>query len=366
MKIKNLHLIYLFAAGLGLLTLTSNAGGKTGVSSTGCGGTGCHTASNATNVFISIDGNSAHTNYTPGKKYAIQISISNNSYSGNSNAKAGFNLKVDKGSISNVISGTTQSSGEMNHTAPKTLSSGTANFTFDWTAPSAGSGTMTFNIAGNIVNGDNGTAGDAWAITTKTLTEEVSSTVKKASISAITSSAITNTGATISAQINSNNAITAAEVQYGTTTTYVSTKAMSPSSITGSSNTSASASLTGLLANTIYNYRIKATNSAGDSFSANNTFKTTATGAAISQSITESISVYPNPASYYAIIKGNNISREGEIIIINNSGKRLALPILSTSSNEIKFNTSALSKGIYFIQWNENGKQKSLPLVIEQ
>jgi hypothetical protein len=115
--------------------------------------------------------------------------------------------------------------GEMHHTTPKALSSGTTNFTFDWTAPAAGSGNAVFNIAGNIVNGDNGTNGDAWDKTTKTLTEEVSTIVKKATITTIVSSAITNTGATISAQINANNASTAAEVQYGTTTTYGTTKA---------------------------------------------------------------------------------------------------------------------------------------------
>lgn len=365
MKFKNLHLIYILAAGLGLVTLTSNSGGKTGASTTGCGGAGCHTASTATSVFISFDGNSALTSYTPGKKYAIQVSITNSSYSGNANAKAGFNLTATKGSISNIISGTNHTSGEMNHTTPKALSSGTTNFTFDWTAPVTGSGNAVFNIAGNIVNGDNGTTGDAWDKTTKTLTEEVTTIVKKATIATIVSSAITNTGATISAQINANNASTAAEVQYGTATTYGITKAMTPASITGSSATSASASLTGLLANTIYNYRIKATNSAGDTFTSNSTFKTTATGAAIFQSNKETIAIYPNPASNYTIIKGENIANDFEFSLINTTGKRLSLPIVSTNADEIKLNTSNLSKGIYYIQWNENGKRKSLPLDIE-
>jgi hypothetical protein len=142
-------------------------------------------------------------------------------------------------------------------------------------------------------------------------------------------------------------------------------KPMTPASITGSSATSASASLTGLTANTTYNYRIKATNSAGDTFTSNSTFKTTATGAAIFQSNTESIAIYPNPASNYAIIKGENIANDFEFSLINTTGKRLSLPIVSNSTDEIKLNTSNLSKGIYYIQWNENGKRKSLPLVIE-
>jgi len=365
MKFKSLHLIYILAAGIGLITLTSNSGGKTGVSSTGCGGSGCHTASSATSVFISFDGNSALTSYTPGKKYTIQVTITNTSYSANTNAKTGFNLTANKGSISNIASGTTQTSGEMNHTTPKALSSGTTNFTFDWTAPSIASGTAVFNIAGNIVNGDGGTAGDAWDITTKSLTEEASTITKKATITTIVSSSITNTGATISAQINANNANTAAEVQFGTTTSYGSTKAMTPASITGSSATSASANLTGLIADMTYNYRIKATNSAGDTFSSNSTFKTTASGAAIFQSDKESTTIYPNPASNYTIIKGENITKDFEFSVTNTSGKKLSLPITAARADEIKLNTSALSKGIYYIQWNENGNRKSLPLFIE-
>jgi hypothetical protein len=365
MKFKSLHLIYILVAGTGLITFTSFSGGKTGSSTAGCGGSGCHTASTATGIFISFDGNSALTSYTPGKKYAIQVTITNTNYSSNNNAEAGFNLNANKGSISNIASGTAQTSGEMNHTTPKKLSSGTTNFTFDWTAPAAGSGLATFNIAGNIVNGDDGTAGDAWALTTKTLAEEVSSTVKKATITTIASSAITNTGATISAQINANNANTAAEVQFGTTTSYGITKAMTPASIAGSSTTSASANLTGLIADMTYNYRIKATNSAGDTFSSNSTFKTTASGAAIFQSDKESTTIYPNPASNYTIIKGENITKDFEFSVTNTSGKKLSLPITAARADEIKLNTSALSKGIYYIQWNENGNRKSIPLFIE-
>ena len=348
------------------MTLTSNSGGKMGVSTTGCGGGGCHAASSATSIFISFDGNSNLTSYTPSKKYSVQISMSNSSYSSNALAKAGFGLGFTKGSISNTPSGTMSMTGELHHTTPKALSSGSTTFSFDWTAPVVGSGAAVFNIAGNIVNGDGGTLGDAWDKTTKTLTEEVVPASKKATIASVISNSILPTSASISAQINANNSATVAEVQYGATTSYGTIKAMIPASISGSSATPASASLTGLIPNTTYNYRIKATNSQGDTFSTNSTFKTSNAGAAIFHTIAESISIYPNPASNYIIIKGENLRTNREISILSPLGKRLSLPIISSSAEELKANTSALSKGIYYILWNNNGKMESIPIVIEK
>lgn len=365
MKFRNLHLAYSVVALLCLLTLTSNSLGKPGASSSGCGGGSCHTSNAATSILISIDGNSNVTTYTPGKKYAIVVTVSNSSFSGNMNAKAGLSLNFSKGNITSSIPNITLTGQELNHTSPRALSSGSTAYSFDWTAPGAGSGAVNINIAANIVNGDLGSSGDAWTTTSKSLTEEVSSTAKKPSIASITSSAITNTGATINAQINANSSNTMAEVQFGTSTTYGGVKSMTPNNITGSIATAASASLTGLLANTTYNYRIKATNSLGDSFSTNSTFKTNATGSAIVQSDITQIAVYPNPASNYTIVKGKHMEKDCEISIINTSGKRLSLPIISTSADEIKLNTSALSKGQYYIQWNDNGNRKSFPLVIE-
>jgi hypothetical protein len=46
-------------------------------------------------------------------------------------------------------------------------------WSFDWTAPSSGSGTVTAGIAGMTANGVSGTSGDAWSTTSATITETV-------------------------------------------------------------------------------------------------------------------------------------------------------------------------------------------------
>ena len=41
--------------------------------------------------------------------------------------------------------------------------SSSRSWSFDWTSPSAGSGTTTFEVAGITANGNGGTSGDRWA-----------------------------------------------------------------------------------------------------------------------------------------------------------------------------------------------------------
>lgn len=362
MKFKNLHIGCFIIAVIGIITLTSYSTGKTGVSAIGCGVSGCHgNQSTTTSISMDFDGNSSLTAYTPGKKYTIDLSIDNSNLISTAAAKAGFDLQFSAGTISNNPSGTMiMSNKELHHTTPKAMTSGSATFTFDWTAPTAGSGTVTINIAANGVNGNDAVTGDAWNLKTITLTEFIAP--KKANISTITSSGITTTTATINAQINANGNSTTAEVQYGLTTSYGSTKAMTPSSITGSSNTAATASLTGLTPNTTYNYRIKTTNTAGDSLSANSTFKTNSAGSAIMSSDQEVLSIFPNPSSDYVIIKSQNLSAIKEITLVDMSGKKIVLPTLRNGFDEIKLNTSTLSKGVYYIRFDT----KSYPLVIQR
>ncbi|MBL7790200.1 MAG: fibronectin type III domain-containing protein [Chitinophagales bacterium] len=365
MKFNKLHIIYFFFVVTAYFTLISKKDGISNVSSTGCGGTGCHgsTANSATTISMDFDGNSSLTSYTPGKKYAVVLEVANSNLIGVGTAKAGFDLNFSAGTLSATPSGTMLMTRELHHTTPKAMTNGSATFSFDWTAPAAGSGTVTINIAANGVNGTGDANGDAWNIKTIPLTEFIAP--KKANISTIASSAITTTTATISAQINANGNATSAEVQYGTTTAYGATKAMTPASITGSANTAATAALTGLTPNTTYNYRIKATNTAGDSLSANSTFKTNSAGAAILNNSGGTINLYPNPSSDYAIISGDALNQAKEIIAVNMSGMRFSLPIVYAKSDQIKINTSGLSKGKYFIQIPSGDKTSNLPLLID-
>ena len=85
---------------------------------------------------------------------------------------------------------------------------------------------------------------------------------------------ITSTTATINGTVNPNGLSTSVQFDYGTTTSYGTTVAASQSPVTGSTAVSVSANLSGLAPNTLYHYRVDATNSAGITYGADSTFTT--------------------------------------------------------------------------------------------
>jgi LPXTG-site transpeptidase (sortase) family protein len=84
-----------------------------------------------------------------------------------------------------------------------------------------------------------------------------------------------NTTATLRGTVNANGVNTAVQFQYGLTNTYGTNVNASPASVTGSSNSNVSAALTGLTANTLYHYRVTATNVNGTTDGTDQTFTTT-------------------------------------------------------------------------------------------
>ena len=124
------------------------------------GGCGCH--SNAPSVTISENFPSS---YTPGQTYSIQITVSG----GVSGTNGGFNVEVDKGTFSTGGSTSVKVSGK-SITHSNALNRA---WTFDWTAPSSGSGTVNVDIAAMSANGAYGNSGDAWSTMSSTITETV-------------------------------------------------------------------------------------------------------------------------------------------------------------------------------------------------
>ena len=76
-------------------------------------------------------------------------------------------------------------------------------------------------------------------------------------------SAIGATTATVNGLVTANNAATAVTFQWGLTTAYGNTATATPTTVTGMTPTTAMASLTGLLINTLYHYRCVGINGAG-------------------------------------------------------------------------------------------------------
>ena len=151
----------LLSAVVAMVVLTpvieANSGGKH-FSSGGCG---CHGGSSSS---VSISENFP-SSYTPGQTYSIQVSVSG----GVTGTHGGFNVEVSKGSLSTGgNSGVKVSGKSVTHTNKANRA-----WSFDWTAPVSGSGTVTAGIAGMTANGVSGTSGDAWTTTSATITETV-------------------------------------------------------------------------------------------------------------------------------------------------------------------------------------------------
>jgi uncharacterized protein (TIGR02145 family) len=89
-----------------------------------------------------------------------------------------------------------------------------------------------------------------------------------------TATNIDTSSATLNCLVNPNYLSTVAIFEYGVTTTYGSIDTATQSPITGSENTNVSATVSGLTPGTTYHYRLKATNSLGDSNSDDITFTT--------------------------------------------------------------------------------------------
>jgi phosphodiesterase/alkaline phosphatase D-like protein len=172
---------------------------------------------------------------------------------------------------------------------------------------------------------------------------------------------LTNTSAKISATINANgNATSSIRVLYGTTTAYTDSIATSPASASGTTNTAVSVTLPGLVKNTLYNYQVKAVNSAGTTTSSNITFTTTNI-ASIANIISKEFGLYPNPSTDFLYISAD-IKDIKEIAAVTLSGKIIYLDAQKLASDHHKVSTKTLSAGIYYIRvrtnegWIENSK----------
>ncbi len=128
------------------------------------GGCGCHGGSSSS---VAISENFP-SSYVAGQSYSIQVSVSG----GISGTKGGFNAEVSKGTLATGGSTAVKISGKsVTHT-----NNANRAWTFDWTAPSAGSGSVTVDIAGMAANGASGNNGDSWVTTSLTITETVVTT----------------------------------------------------------------------------------------------------------------------------------------------------------------------------------------------
>jgi hypothetical protein len=229
--------------------LSSNSGGISGQSTAGCN---CH-GSNSSSTLLTISGMPT-SGWVPGQAYNLTATVSNSARTG-----AGFDLSVTAGTLSNAGAGATLAgSTEIRHTARKTMTSGAASWTFTWTAPASGA-SVSFNFAGNAVNGDGTSNGDVPNQTTSTYNALVRPTATTTAATGITTATATLNG---TANASGNSGVTAS-FDYGTSMALGSTTAATPATISGTAATPVTGSLSGLQAGTTYFYRLKLSSALG-------------------------------------------------------------------------------------------------------
>jgi hypothetical protein len=152
-----------------------------------CNTGGCHTGNTLNAAGGSVTLFNAPDSYVPGQKYTMQVQVAKPGQS-----RWGFELTAKKadftrgGELLATDTDNTQvipsDNPRPSETSPEYLEHtepGTAwhqedtgpMWTFDWVAPAAGSGPVTFYVAGNAANGNNTNGGDFIYTTSKTIAE---------------------------------------------------------------------------------------------------------------------------------------------------------------------------------------------------
>ena len=145
-----------------VLTLPTMEGKQNGIHNQAGSGCSCHYSGSGPTINHNFP-----STYNAGQTYNIQIS----STGGVSGSNGGFNVVVDKGTLSTpgvgIMSVKIDSSGQ---SATHTTNS-YRSWSFDWTAPSSGSGTTNVDIAVLTANGNGVQTGDGWTSTSITVPE---------------------------------------------------------------------------------------------------------------------------------------------------------------------------------------------------
>jgi hypothetical protein len=152
-----------------------------------CNASGCHTGFSVTNVTGWITSNIPVTGYVPGTTYTITATATFTAL-----IRFGFEISPQRtnGALAGTIvitdaTNTQLASGNpkyVTHTTTGTNAAatpGSKTWTFNWTAPVAGTGTVTFYGAFNCANNSNTSAGDRIHLTTMVAQEDFTSSMAR-------------------------------------------------------------------------------------------------------------------------------------------------------------------------------------------
>lgn len=286
--------------------------------------------------------------FVAGTTYPLTLTITNAS-----KIRAGFNLTVDIGTLAAGAGMALNGTQELRHTTPKAAAANNTTWTFDWTAPAAGS-TLNVFVAGNAVDFTGGSNNDEFD--TDAFTFNAAAAALSPTVTSVTATSITTSGATVNAQINANNSNTGAIIEYGTTVSYGSTANMTPNPVTGNTAVAATGNITGLNAGTLYHYRVKATNANGITSSADATF-TTLVPANINSIEKTGIELFPNPVADFLFYKNKESQSDVRFVIMGVNGTTQAVNIEKLANGHYKLQTTSLAGGNYVLVMELDGKK---------
>jgi hypothetical protein len=186
LKRLSLLLIVLFAGLIAVEQAYTNAGGPP-AGHTGAPGEStcisCHGGSslnpgNAVRTLV-FNGNASLTSYVPGTTYTVVYTVSNPAttvfgfqmIAKRANGTNAGTFVVTSPAQTQVVSGYLQQTFAGSQASP----AGSKSWSFSWTAPAAGAGTVSFYVATNVADGNNGSSGDEIYTNVFTLSEAVAS-----------------------------------------------------------------------------------------------------------------------------------------------------------------------------------------------
>jgi hypothetical protein len=174
-------------------------------------------------------------------------------------------------------------------------------------------------------------------------------TLGQAPISAtVAASDILTISATLNGTVNANYLSTIVTFEYGLTTSYGSTATAAQSPVTGSTNTSVSAALTGLSAGTTYHFRLKTVNSLGTVYGADMSFTTL--GQTPGSTTVAATSILTTSATVNGTVNANYLSsvvtfEYGLTTSYGSTATATPSPVTGNTSTSVSANISGLSAG---------------------
>jgi len=162
-----------------------------------------------------------------------------------------------------------------------------------------------------------------------------------------TASGITSFSAILNGSVNANGVVTLVFFEYGTDAAYGNTIAANPGSLSGTTSTPVSASISGLINNTTYHYRVVAINNLG-TFYGNDISFVAGDVTGIKNENADTFVFHPNPADDRLFVDIPGLKENTILSILDLQGKVVFMQNVNHAGEEIMID--GLSKGMYLIK----------------